>query len=66
MLLELLSHREADVVVPEGAYRLRLKLVSVLDDHFGLMQVGGDLPGGEVDVCEGQSGAGIRVSVEAF
>lgn len=51
MLLELLSHGEVDLVVSEGAQSLRLKLVSVLDDDFCLVQMSSDLSGGEVDVC---------------
>lgn len=50
MLLELLPDGEVDLVVSEGAQGLGLEPVSFLDDHLGLVQVGRDLPGGEVDV----------------
>lgn len=50
MLLKLLPDCEVDLVVPEGAQGLGLELVSLLDDHLRLVQVGRDLSGGEVDV----------------
>lgn len=53
MLLKLHPHSVVDLVVPEGAQRLGLKLVAVLHNDFGLMQVDGDLPGSKVDVCKG-------------
>lgn len=53
-LLKLHPHGVVDLVVPEGAQGLGLELVAVLHNDFGLMQVGGDLPGGKVDVCKSE------------
>lgn len=52
VLLKLLSRGEVEFVVSEGAQCLCFKLVSVLDDHFCLMQMGSYLSGGKVDVCK--------------
>lgn len=52
VLLKLHSDSEVDLVVSEGAQGLCFKLVSVLDDHFCLMQVGSYLSGGKVNVCK--------------
>lgn len=55
VLLELHPHGVVDLVVPECAKGLGLELVAVLHDDFGLVQVGGNLPGGKVDVCKGDT-----------
>lgn len=52
MLLKLHSHGEVDLVVSKGAQGLGFELVPILDHHLCLMQVGGYLSGGKVDVCE--------------
>lgn len=52
VLLKLHPDGVVDLVVPEGAQGLGLKLVAVLHDDFSLMQVVGNLPGGKVDICK--------------
>lgn len=44
-------HSEHLLIVPEGAQRLGFKLVSILDDHFGLGQLHCDFACGKVNVC---------------
>lgn len=51
-LFKLLSHGEIDLIVSEGAQGLCFKLVSILDDHLCLMQVGSYLSGSKVNVCK--------------
>lgn len=50
ILVKLLPDGQAYLIVPEGAECLYRKLVSILDNNFGLRQVDGNLPSDQINV----------------
>lgn len=50
ILVKLLPNCQAHLIVPEGAECIYCKLVSILDNNFGLRQMNGNLPSDQIDV----------------
>lgn len=51
VLIELNPYCEGELVVPQGAQRFEVKLVSILSHHFGLRQGNGNFSCRKVDIC---------------